>query len=189
MTCCPDRQDVLLLDVYGELRPQERSGWERHLTLCADCRKERKRLLGLLQDIRVAGAAPRLSKEKSFEMLGDITRALEVEREQHWWRKLLGDPSRRLIPALAAASVILILLGWIGFHQLDPQSMRTAANTVVEEPLKPEEVDILKNLDMLEEMDALEKLVRLVDNRKYGTVSPKGSSRSHRKGGHEGIFS
>jgi len=54
MKQCSDYQEMLLLDVYGELNPLERHAWENHLGACEHCRKEKEHLVRLLQTIKTA---------------------------------------------------------------------------------------------------------------------------------------
>ena len=54
MKACPDRQEILCLDVHGELSPEMHLGLQKHLESCAGCREERSRLLKMLQRVREA---------------------------------------------------------------------------------------------------------------------------------------
>ncbi len=110
--------------------------------------------------------SPALSRDKAAALAGSINRKLMGEREQGWWRKrLLGVPNR-FIPALAAASILIGVFGWFGVKgPRDPSSIRGDSNLKSEEQILVKDLDIIMNLELLEEMDTLQKLVRVVDHR------------------------
>ena len=58
MKACPDRKKTLWLDVYGELDPNDRIAWEKHLEGCEGCRLKRQQLLQLLGKVRAAMTMP-----------------------------------------------------------------------------------------------------------------------------------
>ena len=165
MKPCPDNKETLWLDVYGELDTHERPAWEKHLETCEGCRQERKQLLRLLQTVKVNTPSPPLSRQRAGVLVSSITRKLREEREEKWWQKrLLGIPNR-FIPALAAASILIVAFGWFsmkGFR--GPSSMRSISNLKSEEQILVKDLDIIKNLELLEEMDTLQKLVHVVDH-------------------------
>lgn len=164
MKPCPDHKETLWLDVYGELDPNERPAWEKHLETCEGCRQERKQLLRLLETVKAAMPSPALSREKARALVSSITRKLRGEREETWWQKRLIGIPHRLIPALAAASILIVAFGWFSMKGLrSPSSMRSISNLQSEEQILVKDLDIIKNLELLEEMDTLQKLVQAVD--------------------------
>lgn len=164
MKPCPDHKETLWLDVYGELDPNERPAWEKHLETCEGCRQERKQLLRLLETVKAAMPSPALSREKAGALASSITRKLRGEREETWWQKRLIGIPHRLIPALAAASILIVAFGWFSIKGLrSPSSMRSISNLQSEEQILVKDLDIVKNLELLEEMDTLQKLVQAVD--------------------------
>ena len=164
MKPCPDCKETLWLDVYGELDPNERPAWEKHLETCEGCRQERKQLLRLLQTVKESMFSPALSREEAGALASSITRKLRGERKEMWWQKrLLGIPNR-FIPALAAASILIVAFGWFSMKGLrNPSSMSSISNLKSEEQILVKDLDIIKNLELLEEMDTLQKLVHVVD--------------------------
>jgi hypothetical protein len=77
MKPCSDYQETLLLDVYGELNPAERRVWEKHLSACEHCRKEKEQLVRLLQTIKTALPTPMFSPDKIAEHARLIHRKLK----------------------------------------------------------------------------------------------------------------
>jgi anti-sigma factor RsiW len=163
MKACPDCQETLLLDVYGELNSKNRPAWERHLETCAGCSKERRRLLDLLQLVRKEMRPPQLSPEKAHALTWSIKRGL---RDQPTWWERLWDVPNRFIPALAAASLLIVALGWFSISKLQgPSSFQNLSTLKPEEKMIVKDLEVINNLDLLEEMDTLQKLVQVVDNR------------------------
>ena len=58
MKPCSDYQEMLLLDVYGELNPAERRAWENHLSTCEHCRKEKEQLVAITANNQNSPAYP-----------------------------------------------------------------------------------------------------------------------------------
>lgn len=165
MKPCPDHKETLWLDVYGELDPNERPAWEKHLETCEGCRQERAQLFRLLQTMKVNMPSPELPPEKAEALARSITRNLRCAREETWWQKWLWGRPNRLIPALTAACILIVALGWFSLQGLrTPSSMRSISNLKSEEQILVKDSDIIKNLELLEEMDTLRKLVQLVDH-------------------------
>jgi len=162
MKRCPEHEEALWLDVYGELDPNERPAWEEHLEACEGCRREREQLVLMLQTVKANTPSPALSREEALALASSITRKLREEREEPWWRKRLFGIPNSLIPALTAACILIVAFGWFSMKGFRSPSSITHLNS--EERILAKDLEIIKNLDMLEEMDTLHKLVQVVDN-------------------------
>ena len=167
MKHCPDLQEDLWLDIYGELPPEKRLAWDRHLETCSGCRKERQRMLRLLELIREASPSAALSPERFSEIQGSIRQRLMKDRAKTWWRQPFSGISLRPMHALAAACLLIVALGWLSLREFQStSSVRTASNLKVEEQMIAQDLELIENLELLEEMDVLEKVVQVVDQRK-----------------------
>lgn len=165
MKPCPEHRETLWSDVYGELDPGKRPAWEEHLETCAGCRQEREQLALLLQTVRGNMPTPTLSREEAVTLASAITRKLKGEREEIWWRKRVWGVPNRLIPALVAGSILIVVLGWFGMKgPKTPGSLRSVSHVKSEGQILIKDLDIIENLELLEEMDTLRKLVHVVDN-------------------------
>jgi anti-sigma factor RsiW len=167
MKACPDRQDTLMLDVYNELRPEERSAWQRHLASCRACREERERLAGLLNRVQAAAAVPRLSSAAAESLTRAVIRDLEAGRKPR--RRFFGLTITTL-PALAAAALTFFVVGWFGVHKLTqkPQEIASTPSRALmarEENVIVQNIELMENLDLLQDIEVVEKLVRVVDQR------------------------
>jgi hypothetical protein len=108
---------------------------------------------------------PTLSHEEAETLANAITRKLRGDREEAWWRKRAWGVPSRLIPALAAASILIVVLGWFGMKgSRTPGSLRNVSHLNSEEQILAKDLDIIENLELLEEMETLQKLIHVVDN-------------------------
>jgi hypothetical protein len=72
----------------------------------------------------------------------------------------------RLLPALAGVALLVLAVGWFsikGFH--GPPMVSKSSNQLQEDSVMAKDLDLIKNLKLLEEMDALQKLVQVVDRK------------------------
>lgn len=185
MKPCPDYQETLYLEVYGELDEAERPAWEKHLSTCGQCRKEREALLRLLETVKVTMPQPVLSRKQADELASAIIPKLSNLPERERRKQLFGVPGR-LIPALATASFLLIVLSWISLKEFKmPALFPKASNLTLEEQVSPKDMDVIKNLELLKEMDDIEKLVQRLDkSTEPGDLSIKRKLKSQYGGGH-----
>jgi hypothetical protein len=110
---------------------------------------------------------PELSPMQSRELTDAITRKLGEKQKKSWWQKWDLTGGYRLIPALAAACLIIVALGWFSLKVLnDSPSSQPIVGQNGGSSLITEDMEVIENLEFLEEMDILDKLVERVDNRK-----------------------
>ena len=167
MEACPEYRETLWLDVHGELKAGERREWEEHLQECDGCRKERTRLARLLDKTRDSLRPEDYSPEESARLSEAILRKTARDRGR-WWRifdpLLPGGPK----PAYALVAVCLAVLafGWFRWEPGRNQApLRTASGTGKENVSQVGEAEMLQNLGLLEELEVIEKVVKLVDRR------------------------
>jgi hypothetical protein len=164
MKPCSDYQEMLLLDVYGELNPAERRVWEDHFNTCEHCRKEKEQLLRLLQTIKTALPDPTLSPDEIAEHVRSIQWKLREEANLPWWRKVRFHLPYRLVPALTTACLLLIIASWFGVKEFKKAGIIfPSLRSFSEEQINRDDLEVVKNLDFLKEMDDLEKLVKVLD--------------------------
>jgi hypothetical protein len=98
-------------------------------------------------------------------MAAEISRKLNADRRRTWWRQYLDFMPARLIPAVAMAAALIITVAVIGYLNLNktagipPVSMNQGEELM----LSDKDMEILDNLELLREMDAIQKLSRVVD--------------------------
>jgi hypothetical protein len=156
---CRTQNETLMLDVLGELNdPRMRRGWEEHLRDCDNCRRERSRMLQLLGKVREAGMPPEFSAAQMDAMaraVGWQLRNERLARPQETGRRL------RLVPALAAACALLVVVAF-GYRFKDRWAGPEGGGEITAE-LPAEDLDVIKHLDLLKDLDTIEKLIHVVD--------------------------
>jgi hypothetical protein len=124
---CKEFEQYLTLDLYGELPPEQRAGYEAHLAGCVNCQAGRREVRGLHE---VLAQRPRI--EPSPDFLVECRQALveALDRERLGWHGLLREwlsflqlPPQHVAPRLAFALSLIVLgfgLGWT----LRPRAVR-----------------------------------------------------------------
>jgi len=164
MKACPDRYDTILLAAYGELDPEQRQDWERHLPACTGCSDEYQAVLRLLGRIKESMPVPELSEKRASSILWSVKRELRKEREKpSWWKEWLVRPGR-LVPALATACIVLITFGWFGMDLIQsPDTDQDSMGPSVENQAVVKDLELIKDIDFLEDLDTLQELVTVLD--------------------------
>jgi len=166
MEPCPDRRDTIILAAYGELDPEQLRDWEQHKTVCPGCRDEFGSLLRLLERIKESVPVPELPQKGASSILWSVKRELRREREKaSWWKEWVLRPGR-LFPALATACLLLITLGWFGLDWVKgPGTPEEAVGPIAGNQVMVKDLEIIKNIEFLEEMDTVQELVEKLDQR------------------------
>ena len=165
MQTCEHLKENLTLYTYGELDPVTGREVENHLKSCEGCRQEHRRLSTILAKVKQASAAPQLSPWEARAMASDISRKLKAGPRRTWWRQYLDLTPSRLIPAAVITAALIIAVAVIGYLNLSrttgipPVSM----NQNEELMLSDKDMEILDNLELLKEMESIQKLSQLVD--------------------------
>ena len=164
MKVCADRRETLLLDIHGELPASEQAAWQRHLEACPGCHQERQELVWLLESAREAMPSPALSPEHAETLRESVMMGWRATRARVWWRGPFFGMSLRPVPALVAAGFLLVVLGWFGL-----KGLRNTSDTL-RAPEAPKQVmvsdaEVIENLDFLEHIDDVERIVQVVDDR------------------------
>jgi hypothetical protein len=158
-----------MMDVLGELNdPRLRGPWEEHLKQCIGCRRERDRMLSLISDMRQAGMPPELTPAQAQAMADKVGWRLRNER--------LDRPDKfgrrfRLVPALAAVCALFVVVVsgyWLADRLLD----REGGDDISAE-LNVQDLEVINHLDLLKNMDTIEKLIHVVDLPSNGLTPDK----------------
>lgn len=169
MKPCPDYKEILWLDVYGELNPHQHPAWEKHLQNCEACRQERKRILELIQIVKTTMTSPSLAPDPTDALASSIAQKIRNESEEMTWKRRVLIKPHKLIPALVMAFFLIVALGWFSLKGIrNFTSVQRVPDLALEEQVSSEDLDIIKNLELLREMEVLEKLVKFLDKSKYG---------------------
>jgi hypothetical protein len=164
---CSRYREALCLEVCGALEPEQRPALEAHLQQCQKCRIEKKKLQAAYRLAAQTPPAPKLSAEATRRMARDITRRLQDQSASASHRRLSGA-YRRWVPLLAAACLLLAVFGWLELSGHapggDPGGPLNASQSLSqEERMLLKDLKVIRNLEMLEQMDSLQKLVHVID--------------------------
>ena len=182
MEACHNQKKNLVLLAYGELDPNADKEVQNHLAMCEFCRSEYQRLVSLLGNIRNAASLPELSAKQVNSLVTNIQWKLKVRKKEKWWRRYLDFRPAYMIPAIAAACILIITAGIIGYLKSnDTNAFQPVAVQQNEElRLSDKDLEIVKNLEFLKEMDAIQKLSQVVDfNRE---INPQGELDNETRG-------
>jgi len=164
MPDCTDRNEQVMLDVYGELDAGARSALEDHLSTCADCRREKESLTAMLGQVRQAMVPPPLSMQDSAAMVRRVQDRLAVFRLPGGRRQPVKEKRVLWIPALAAACVLVLVAIFVGYERSGNIAQPVAERIDISQKLPENEEEIVKNLDLLKNFNTLEKLSQVVDD-------------------------
>jgi hypothetical protein len=165
MSCCPEYEELLFLDTYGELDPDSRSRWNAHLASCPACKEDSLRLLRLVARVKETLTPPPLPLAASQAWIRSARESLLAESPTWSWRirQWFSGPWRSST-ALATVCVFFALVSLLSFGPFQGISHRHG--TSGQDPLqglRSEEEEIINHLDLLSQMDNLQRLVQTLD--------------------------
>jgi hypothetical protein len=165
MEACHDQRENILLYAYGELDSNSGKEVEKHLENCESCHNEYQRLSALLGKIRETVKSPVLSPQQVKSLVTNIKWKLKNRRRTEWWRRYLQMKPLRLVPAVSVACILIITAGIIGYVKMnETNGLQPFADNQGEElMLSDGDLEIVNNLELLKELDAIQKLSRVVD--------------------------
>ena len=182
MEACHNQKKNLVLYVYGELDSNSGKEIENHLARCKFCRSEYQQLLSLLGNIRETVSSPELSPKQVNSLVTHIKWKLKDKQKDKWWRRYLYFRPAHMIPAIATACILIIAAGIIGYVKINDTSefQPVAAQQNEELMLSDRDLEIVINLEFLKEMNAIQKLSKVVDLN--GEINPQGEVDNETRG-------
>jgi anti-sigma factor RsiW len=164
MSECPQHKETLMLDIFGELNQNRSDAWKQHLSNCPGCMTERDALSQTLKIVKTTLDAPSLGEVEAAAMRERVIRDLTIGAKNPRERKRPFFFSRAFVPVLASACVLLMATGFIASKFLTgPEISKGNRLTVLQEQLPADDLAIINNLDLLTNLDALNKLARAID--------------------------
>jgi hypothetical protein len=133
-----------------------------------------------------------LSPKHVKSLVANIKWKLNDRQKEKWWRRYLDFRPARMITAIATACILIIVVGIIGYvkntdtNEFQPVAGRQNKGVI----LSDTDLEIVKNLEFLKEMDAIQKLSQVVDFN--GDKKPQGElddeTRGMRQDGYRNYF-
>ena len=175
MGACQDQKEKIILYTYNELDAKSGKEVEDHLKICEKCRNEQQRLLKLMEAIKDIVEVPELSPVEVKSLLTNIK-----GWEKRWWRHLDLRPSR-FVPAAAMACLVVITVGIIGYMKFNaPAEVPMVSRYQNEIIINDRDLEMLSNLELLKEMDELQKLSQVFDLK--DAIKPQGEKNNDTSG-------
>lgn len=177
MKSCAEYKEILFLDIYGELDSVTRSKWKAHLSECEICKQEYTGMLSLVGKVKGVMTPPPLPEADSQSMI----RAVRAEMIQG--EGIRSKPGRlrrswRLSPAIATACVFAAIISIWSVGSFDSHLDKDrGAGKDYSQGVRVEDLEIIKNLDLLKQMDSVEKLVHALDEPDDDPSMPESDSR------------
>ncbi len=164
MMACKDYHESLMLDVMGEPDPEIRNHWKNHLDGCGACRSERTRFMRLLEEMRNSANPPELPETEVNRFAQGISWTLRNEEIQAGLKQPPRATFVRRIPALAALCLLLVF-GAVLWYRAGDRFFQSgqADEQRAEMALPRQDLDVIKNLDMLKDMETIRTLVQTID--------------------------
>ena len=182
MEICHKEKKNLVLYAYGELDANSGKEIEEHLASCKFCRSEYQQMLSLLGNIKETVTSPELSPKQVNTLTTNIKWELKDRKKTKWWRRYRDLRPVQMIPVIATACILIIAAGIIGYVKTnDTNGFQPIAGQQGEElMLSDTDLEIVKNLEFLKEMDAIQKLSQVVDVN--GDTNPEGELDNETRG-------
>jgi hypothetical protein len=175
MKSCPEYEEMIVLDAHGELDSSAHAAYETHLETCGACREERLRLLKMLGGVKETLRHPAIPQAQSESLARSVRESLSREHKgAGGWRESFFGRPLRLMPAMASVCVLVIALYIFGLKPVQgPTRIQTEPDSKPWGELKAEDLEIIKNMDLLKEMDWVQRLVHAIDETDDGTPTSR----------------
>lgn len=179
MSSCPEYKEILFLDIHGELDPGSRPRWQSHLRTCAACQQERLRMMQLVGKMKGVMSPPSLTREDRDGMVRALRAGMgprEGKRGEAGRWAWLSRPWR-ISPALVSACVFAAIISIWSLGSFD--SFFKGDGVSGKDPLqgmRAEDEEIIRNLDLLKQLDSVERLVNTLDEPEEDPPPPERTS-------------
>jgi hypothetical protein len=164
MPACPDRNELLLLDVYKELDAVARPELDEHLKACVDCRVEKERLEAILGLVKEKMVSSPLTMMESAALVKGVQRKLASPHPTRRWQEFFKAKRALWLPAAATACLLVLLTTFVGYERFDMAERPVVPKLDISKQLPENDVEIIQNLDLLKNFNTLEKLSQVVND-------------------------
>lgn len=159
-TYTPEKiNELISLAIAGEGSPKEDSLFDQHLRNCEVCREKLYRIKHIFSELTEMAKPNPLTPREIARLHGTVFTTPRQHKKTTVFPLLQSSVTALVKPlAIAICAVFVIFAGWKIYHK---PMLHTAK--IQQENLSEEEMDIISNLDMLKDLEAIEKLVKVLD--------------------------
>ena len=153
---CSEIKKLITVFLDGQLEPDEHQRVQSHLDTCAECRREARAIQSAWE---MVGELDDIQPDPNFK-----TRFwARVAEQTSWQEKFLGEIkalflNRRLVPALAAAGLILCVSVVATYKYL-----QTSQSDSFMAEFSDADLDMVENIDLVENFDLIRDIDLLSD--------------------------
>jgi hypothetical protein len=101
---------------------------------------------------------------ESATLVNGVNRKLASHRFRRHWIELINNKRALWLPAAATACLLILLTTYIGYERTDISKHLAAPKLDISKQLPENEIEIIQNLDLLKNLDTLEKLSQVVND-------------------------
>lgn len=184
MKGCPEYEEFLLLDIHQELDTSSRARWMTHLASCPACKEEALRMRQVVGKVKEHLTPPPLALNAQEGLVRAVCKSVNADGRVvwSWWSLAWAWFSRpwRFSTALVTVCVFAALISLFTLGNFQELLYRNGSSgQEAPQGLASEEVEIIQNLDLLKQLDSLQRLVQTLDDEPDGDPSlPEPTSNS-----------
>lgn len=169
MGICSEQEYRFWMYIHHELGDEDRQLWEDHLTLCHKCRQEKELAVRMLARVRET-LEPKPISDNALNLLMDKLKSGQTAHIHPFGFNFHRRLSRLLIPMAAAACFILVLFGYFRLVSFTPTVDNPNTPIAgVSDQLKPDDLEIIENFEMLIDFDTVQELVNIMRDQDTST--------------------
>jgi hypothetical protein len=171
-------QQLMLIGAHRLLEPEERERLGSHLAGCGRCREEERRLERLLGSMQPEGShraphPPALFAERNRALQRSLQSKGRLGRSLGWAASSLRPVT------LAAAAGIFGLMLIAGYWTLRTTQHEPSPGSSPEQVVSEQDEKVIESLDFFQEMDTIQKLVRITNDSNEGESGRDEGGQSH----------
>lgn len=165
MTICREHETSFWMDIHGELGPEDRRGWEKHLAGCDACREEIVLAQRMMGQIKEALTPPPLSNTALSAVVNRIaerSRKPTVPRPAPKHRWFVPGV---VFPAFVTACLLLIAIGFFNLKSFAPHAVQPGIPVAnLTDTLQKDDIEVIENMELLEEFETIQQLVQVMED-------------------------
>jgi len=146
------RDELIIMPRIGELPSEAKASLLKHIESCEACRERFAQIARFDKELKTLAEPEPLT----IWEIARITNAIHRSKQSSIFSKAILKPL-----AVGLCAIIITFAGWWKFHQHSTSPLQITS--VQEEVISQDDLNVIAHLDMLEELDDIEKLTKILD--------------------------